>query len=90
MCAVAQYNDISSKSDRGDIFIRAAAAQMCPEEDFIVVPPPVRLSLRVLCFPSSRAHIWLVPVPVLICVHQSPALCLQLISPQPCVINYLV
>ncbi len=24
------------------------------------------VSLRVLCFPSSRAHIWLVPVPVLV------------------------
>ncbi len=28
MCAVAWYNDISSKADRGDIFIRAAADQM--------------------------------------------------------------
>ncbi len=28
MCAVARYNDISSKADRGDIFIRAAAGQM--------------------------------------------------------------
>ncbi len=37
MCAVARYNDISSKADCGDIFIRAAAGQMCP---FIVVPPP--------------------------------------------------
>ncbi len=34
------------------------------------------VSLRVLCFPSSRAHIWLVPVPVLICDYQFPALCL--------------
>ncbi len=40
MCAVARYNDISSKTDRGDIFIRAAAGQMCPKQDFIVVPPP--------------------------------------------------
>ncbi len=24
MCAVAQYNDVSSKADRGDVFIRAA------------------------------------------------------------------
>ncbi len=39
MCAVARYNDISSKADRGDIFIRAAAGQMCPKQDFIVVPP---------------------------------------------------
>ncbi len=29
MCAVARYNHISSKADRGDIFIRAAAGQMC-------------------------------------------------------------
>ncbi len=35
-----QYNDISSKADRGDIFIRAAAGQMCHKQDFIVVPPP--------------------------------------------------
>ncbi len=28
MCAVARYNDISSKADRGDIFIRATAGQM--------------------------------------------------------------
>ncbi len=28
MCAVARYNDISSKADRGDIFIRDAAEQM--------------------------------------------------------------
>ncbi len=40
MCAVAQYNDISSKADREDIFIRTAAGQMCPKQDFIVVPPP--------------------------------------------------
>ncbi len=40
MCAVARYNDISSKADCGDIFIRAAACQMCPKQDFIVVPPP--------------------------------------------------
>ncbi len=40
MCAVARYNDISSKTDRGDIFIRATAGQMCPKQDFIVVPPP--------------------------------------------------
>ncbi len=39
-CAVARYNDISSKADHGDIFIRAAAGQMCPKQDFIVVPPP--------------------------------------------------
>ncbi len=39
MCAVARYNDISSKVDHGDIFIRAAAGQMCPKQDFIVVPP---------------------------------------------------
>ncbi len=31
---------------------------------------------HVTCFPSSRAHIWLVPVPVLICNYQFPALCL--------------
>ncbi len=29
MCAVARYYDISSKADRGDIIIRAAAGQMC-------------------------------------------------------------
>ncbi len=40
MCAVARYNDISSKTNCGDIFIRAAAGQMCPKQDFIVVPPP--------------------------------------------------
>ncbi len=40
MCAVARYNDISSKADHGDIFIRTAAGQMCPKQDFIVVPPP--------------------------------------------------
>ncbi len=40
MCAVARYNDISSKADRGDIFIRAAAGQMCPKQDCIAVPPP--------------------------------------------------
>ncbi len=40
MCAVARTNDISSKADRGDIFIRAAAGQMCPKQDFIVVLPP--------------------------------------------------
>ncbi len=40
MSAVARYNDISSKADRGDIFIRAAAGRMCPKQDFIVVPPP--------------------------------------------------
>ncbi len=40
MCAVARYNNISSKADRGDIFIRAAAGQMCPKQDFIVVPLP--------------------------------------------------
>ncbi len=28
MCDVARYNNISSKADRGDIFIRAAAEQM--------------------------------------------------------------
>ncbi len=28
MCAVARYNNISSKADRGDIFIRATAGQM--------------------------------------------------------------
>ncbi len=39
MCAVARYNDISSKADRGDIFIRANG-QICPKQDFIVVPPP--------------------------------------------------
>ncbi len=38
MCSVARYNDIPSKADRGDIFIRAAAGQMCPEQDFIVCP----------------------------------------------------
>ncbi len=31
---------------------------------------------HVTCFPSSRSHIWLVPVPVLICNYQFPALCL--------------
>ncbi len=31
---------------------------------------------HVTCFPYSRAHIWLVPVPVLICNYQFPALCL--------------
>ncbi len=39
MCAVARSNDNSSKTDRGDIFIRAADGQMCPKRDFIVVPP---------------------------------------------------
>ncbi len=37
------YTFIYSKvvlSDSGDIFIRAAAGQMCPKQDFIVVPPP--------------------------------------------------
>ncbi len=38
------------------------------------------VSLCVLWFPSSRAHIWLVPVPVLICI----------ISSQPCVFSWLV
>ncbi len=32
--------------------------------------------LCVLCFPSSRAHSWSVPVPVLLCNYQFPALCL--------------
>ncbi len=40
MCAVARYNDISSNAYHGDIFIRAAAGQMCPKQDFILVPPP--------------------------------------------------
>ncbi len=40
MCAVARYNHISSKADHGDIFIRAADGQMCPKQDFVVVPPP--------------------------------------------------
>ncbi len=31
---------------------------------------------HVTCFPSSHAHIWFVPVPVLICYYQFPALCL--------------
>ncbi len=38
MCAVARYNNISSKADRGDIFIRAADGQMSlnvPKQDFI-------------------------------------------------------
>ncbi len=40
MCAVARYNNISSKTDRGDIFIRTAAGQMgCA---FIVVPPSLK------------------------------------------------
>ncbi len=34
------YVDISSKANLGDIFIRADAGQMCPKQDFIVVPPP--------------------------------------------------
>ncbi len=40
MCAVARYNDISPKADRGDIFIRAGAGQVCPKQDFIFVAPP--------------------------------------------------
>ncbi len=39
MCAVARYNDISSKADREDIFIRTAA-KWVPKQDFVVVPPP--------------------------------------------------
>ncbi len=39
MCAVARYNDISKADWRNHIFIRAAAGQMCPKQDFIVVPP---------------------------------------------------
>ncbi len=44
---------------------RPPVLSRCP-----VRPPerPQTVYLRVLCFPS-RAHIWLVPVPVLICVH---------------------
>ncbi len=34
------YVDISSKANCGDIFIRADSGQMCPKQDFIVVPPP--------------------------------------------------
>ncbi len=44
------------------------------------------VSLRVLCFPSSRAHIWLVPVPVLVSsllVHLSPALCINYLVKSP-------
>ncbi len=37
---IRRYNDISSKADRGDIFIRTAAgSQKCPQQGFIVVPP---------------------------------------------------
>ncbi len=39
MCAVARYNDISKADWRNHIFIRAAAGQMCPKQDFIVVLP---------------------------------------------------
>ncbi len=38
MCAVARYNDISSKADHGEIFIRTAAGQMCPKQDFSCTP----------------------------------------------------
>ncbi len=40
MCPVARYNDISSKTDRGDILSGPLLAKWVPKQDFIVVPPP--------------------------------------------------
>ncbi len=40
MCAVARYNDISSKADRGDIFIRAIAGQMGALSRILLLCPP--------------------------------------------------
>ncbi len=41
MCTVARYYDISSKADRGDIFIRASAGQMgAPSRILLLCPLP--------------------------------------------------
>ncbi len=39
MCTVARYNDIYSKADRGDIFIRAAAGQMGAQSRILLLCP---------------------------------------------------
>ncbi len=41
---ILRYSYISSKADRGNIFIKAAAGQMCPKQDCIVVPPPSNIT----------------------------------------------
>ncbi len=43
MCAVARYNDISSKADRGDIFIRAAAGQMGALSRIVLLCPLLQI-----------------------------------------------
>ncbi len=57
MCNVALYNNISSKADCGDIFIWDNAGQICPKQDFIVVPPPSNIVEVKRKTPNIGVHI---------------------------------
>ncbi len=49
--------DISCWRHRGDIFIRDTAGQICPKQDFIVVPPPSNIVLVKRKTPNIGVHI---------------------------------